>query len=61
MIAADSLSPWRTRASGSAFGMRRTISWRMIAGIIWNVDALPTPVTKNRNRKLPKKPQNALG
>src|SRR5688572_21118625 len=30
----------------------------MIAGIIWNVDALPTPVAKKRTRNIAKKPQN---
>ena len=29
-------------------------SLRMIAGIIWNVDALPTPLAAKQNRKLAK-------
>jgi hypothetical protein len=31
----------------------------MIAGIIWKVEALPTPVAKNSARKLAKKPVKA--
>ena len=33
----------------------------MIAGIIWKVEALPTPEAKNRNMKLAKKPMKAPG
>jgi hypothetical protein len=33
----------------------------MIAGIIWKVDALPTPLAANRNRKLAKKTGKAVG
>ena len=33
----------------------------MIAGIIWKVEALPTPVAKNNTRNIAKKPQNAPG
>ncbi len=61
MIAADSISACRCRAAASAVGISRSISWRMIAGIIWKVDALPTPVAKNRIMNIAKKPQNAPG
>ena len=33
----------------------------MMAGIIWNVEALPTPVAANRNRKLAKNTGKAVG
>ncbi len=61
MIAAASFSDWRRRVSGSAVGMIRSISLAQIAGIIWNVEALPTPAAKNSSRKQAKKPQNAPG
>ena len=41
--------------------LSRGISSRMIAGIIWKVDALPTPVAKNSNMNIAKKPQKASG
>src|SRR5215472_12808893 len=53
VIAADSFSACRNCATSSAFGIRRATSLRMMLGIIWKVDALPTPVAK--------KTQNALG
>ena len=43
------------------FGISRAISLRMMLGIIWKVDALPTPVAKNSSRNIAKKPQNASG
>ena len=46
-----SYAPWRPDCGSS-----RAISLRMMLGIIWKVEALPTPVIRNRNRKLPKKP-----
>ena len=52
--AADGTVGWGEAAS--APGMSRSISVRMIAGIIWKVDALPTPLTKNRNRNMAKNP-----
>ena len=56
VIAALSLSDWRTSASGERCGSRRATSLRMMTGIIWKVEALPTPVAKKRNMKLAKKP-----
>ena len=41
--------------------LSRGISLRMIAGIIWKVDALPMPVAKNSTMNIAKKPQNAPG
>ena len=61
VIAADSFSVWRARAAVSASGIRRSSSLRMMFGIIWKVDALPTPVAKNISRNIAKKPQNAPG
>ncbi len=61
MIAADSISACLCRSGGLMPGARRGISVRMIAGIIWKVDALPTPVAKNRIMNIAKKPQNAPG
>ncbi|CKY30833.1 Uncharacterised protein [Mycobacterium tuberculosis] len=49
------------RVVTSAPGIKRSISLRMMFGIIWKVDALPTPVAKNRNRNMAKNPQNAPG
>ena len=61
VIAADSFSAWRSRVAASAAGINRSISLRMMFGIIWKVDALPTPVAKNSTRNIAKKPQNAPG
>src|SRR5215831_6674188 len=61
VIAADSFSACRNCATSSAFGIKRATSLRMMLGIIWKVDALPTPVAKKRSRNIAKKPQNALG
>ena len=61
MIAADSISACFCRATGCMPGSSRGISARMIAGIIWKVDALPTPVAKNRIMNIAKNPQNASG
>jgi hypothetical protein len=46
MIAAASRSDWRRASSMDRVGISRPISWRMIAGIIWKVEALPTPVRR---------------
>ncbi|MEI2687029.1 MAG: hypothetical protein V9G14_12975 [Cypionkella sp.] len=59
MIAALSRSIWRRRASPDRAGIRRGTSWRMIAGIIWKVEALPTPVRKKSAMKQAKKPAEA--
>src|SRR5262245_8537188 len=56
MIAALSFSDCRVRLTASARGMRRYISFRIIAGIIWKVDALPTPLTKKQDKEHGKKP-----
>ena len=61
MIAADSLSPWRTCSAAGLPGISRVVSLRMIAGIIWKVEALPTPVAKNSTMNIAKKPQKAPG
>jgi hypothetical protein len=42
-------------------GISRPTSCRMITGIIWKVEALPTPVKKNSAMKQAKNPQNAPG
>ena len=42
-------------------GISLAISLPMIAGIIWKVEALPTPLAKNSTRNEAKKPQNAYG
>jgi hypothetical protein len=52
-IAADSFSAWRVRWAASSSGISRGTSWRMMLGIIWKVEALPTPVTKNMNTMPP--------
>ncbi len=44
-----------------ALGISLSISFDMIAGIIWKVEALPMPVAKNSRMKEAKKPQNAFG
>ena len=61
VIAADSFSACRWRVAASADGISRSISLRMMFGIIWKVEALPTPVAKNSTRNIAKKPQNAPG
>ena len=61
MMAADSMSACFCRTAGVMPGSSRSSSVRMIAGIIWKVDALPTPVAKNRIMNIAKKPQNAPG
>lgn len=61
VMAADSLSAWRRRSSAEAMGISRSISFAMIAGIIWKVEALPMPVAKNSRMKTAKKPQKAFG
>ena len=61
VMAADSFSACRRRVSASAVGIKRPISLAMITGIIWKVEALPTPVAKNSSRNAAKKPRNAPG
>ena len=56
MIAALSRSDCFCRAAASSCGIRRGTSCRMIDGIIWKVEALPTPVRKNSAMKQAKKP-----
>jgi hypothetical protein len=51
VIAADSFSACRWSRWPRQFRHQRGTSLRMIAGIIWKVDALPTPVTKNMKMK----------
>ena len=57
MIAALSISVCFWSAPASRFDMSRGTSCFMIDGIIWKVDALPTPVRKNSAMKQAKKPQ----
>ena len=52
VMAADSFSAWRKRVAASAPGISRAISLRMMLGIIWKVEALPTPVAKNNTRNM---------
>ena len=59
MIAADSFSALRSCSLAGRPGINRPISLRMITGIIWKVEALPTPVAKNSSMNIAKKPQNA--
>ena len=54
MIAADSISDWRTRSDALSLGSSLGISARMIAGIIWKVEALPTPLAKNSSMNKPR-------
>jgi hypothetical protein len=52
LLGLPAAAPGRLRIS-------RSISLRMIAGIIWKVEALPTPVAKNSTMNIAKKPQKA--
>ena len=52
MMAAASFSAWRTRSAALRCGIRLGICSRIITGIIWKVDALPTPVAKNSSMAL---------
>src|SRR3546814_8648158 len=54
ITAADSRSACRRLSSGSPAEEVRSISARMIPGTIWNVEALPTPLTKKSSSTMVK-------
>src|SRR3546814_17699397 len=54
-MAADSFSACLSAASGVSSGIRRGTSCRMMLGIIWKVEALPTTVMKNMKMHMLKK------
>ncbi len=57
MTAADSRSArWRFPGSGRR-GNALSISLRMMSGVIWKVDALPTPLTRKSTSTMAKNPQ----